>query len=178
MTLDEVGFYNAFRTAIGTATKTVAISHLDTKAPLRVPGTAEADYYRAFHRLVRLRNQVRFRRIERLSKDKVAWIEEFMARHKGRTNFSLACLNDEPTIRKLPYVSVQIVDDSLTYLVAIAEHYGETHPKRDLVIHDVDAAALWRAYYQQLWDRADVVIDAGKVDEAAWRALKRRLGTA
>jgi len=173
--LHEEKFYAKFRTAVESAAKAVAISHLDTKPPVRRKGSEEAAYYKAFHELVRVRTNVRFQRIERVSPQKIAWLSELVKAHEGHHNFSLSCITSEPEKRKLPYVSVQIVDEETTFLVAIAEHY-DPHTERDILIHDVKATSLWREYYKGLWSSALPVIEDGRLNAANWKLIQEKMG--
>lgn len=173
--LHEDEFYRQFTTALESAGKAVAICHLDTRPPVRAQGTAEAEYYRRFHELVVTHSGVRFQRIERVSREKLPWVSELLEKHSGHQNFSLGCLELGSGDRKTPYVSVQIVDDSSTFLVAIAQHYSP-HTVRDILIRDADATALWQRYYGDLWDGALVLLENGVINTKNWKGLRQRLG--
>jgi hypothetical protein len=80
-----------------------------------------------------------------------------------------------PAPRKLPTVSVQLVDERLTYLVAIVEHVG-AHSPRDLRISDSAAAKMWLAYYDEmLWRPAIKIVEDGKGNEIGLAAVQNEI---
>ena len=93
----------------------------------------------------------------------------------GRQNCSLACLLIENQDRKIPAISVQLIDAKRVYLVAIREHV-DAHAARDMCITDADASAMWLEYYNQmLWGPAIKVVENGHVNEAARQRLQAEI---
>jgi hypothetical protein len=127
-------FYSDFHLDISMATAAVDISHLDIRPPLdaALPGSETRRYYDDFARTVRTRGNVRFRRIERVSRQKREWLEHLVDEFTGRANFSLACLVTPEEDRKIGAISVQLVDARKVYLVAIREH-SSAHAVRDIL---------------------------------------------
>jgi len=167
----EDQFYSEFQNAIGKASKAVALSHLDIKPPQQLPGTPAKTYYDNLRRIVRQNPGVRFKRVERIAPEKLAWIEKLVEDFKGYKNFSLACLEIPYVEAKTPYVSVQLIDDSATYICAVARHYSPYTP-RDILINDASANSLWRTYFEEsLWEAAIKVIEDGTLNESNWKRI-------
>jgi hypothetical protein len=121
------------------------------------------------------RPEVQFRRVERLDREKVEWIERLARNYEGLTNVSLAVLRLEHEARKPSQVSVQVIDNNLVYLVAIAEHEG-LHTDRDIRIRDEEAARIWISYYDaSLWSRAQPIVERGKFDRTLWQRLRSQV---
>jgi hypothetical protein len=165
-------FYARFKKVIGNATVGVHITHLDTLPPNRPRKTEANDYYSSIAEIVKSRPRVSFRRVERFSTEKKEWIEELVNDYTGVDNFSLAVLLLESRERYTGLVSVQIVDDHQTALVAVAEHYSSIGP-RDVWISDKSCTSLWTSYYENiLWRPAAKVLENGRLNTAEYNRVK------
>jgi hypothetical protein len=80
--------------------------------------------------------------------------------------FSLACLPDrEPEVDAIATVSVQCIDEDQIFFVAVGEQQESRGP-RDLYVESEDFNRIWNQYYDRLWNRAILVIDRGRIDDA------------
>jgi hypothetical protein len=166
----DTDFYSRFPVALRAAQIGVAITHLDTRPPTRIKGSSNERYYGDLPKIVKS-SRARFRRVDRASREKRSWLEGIVQQCSGSSNFSLGVLLTGSTDRKLPHVSVQLIDDDTTVLVAISEH-DRTHGPRDIWIRDPDCTNLWRAYYDAiLWRPAVKVIEDGVFNKDAWEEV-------
>jgi hypothetical protein len=79
------------------------------------------------------------------------------------------------TARKLPAISVQLIDNRKCYLVAIREHV-EAHAPRDISITDREATAMWLGYYNEmLWGKAIKVVENGVLNQLGLDAVRAHL---
>ncbi len=173
--LHEDEFYADFENKIASAQHNVDICHFGKLPPTKRPSSPEEDYYDRFHKAVK-NSPAAFRRLERITPEKIEWIERLIKGFKGVKNFSLACLHDEDTESDqiLP-VSVQRIDQTKVYLVALGEHYSTTG-HRDIFINSKEVADLIGRYFEgRLWRRSIRIIDRGAFDEQAWSDLRGRV---
>lgn len=170
----DSAFYKTFETALREARVGVAITHLDTRPPTLRRGTPAEHYYTNLCKLIK-NSPATFRRVERLSRDKIPWLQKHISEYEGVRNFSLSVIMPPYEDRKLPHVSVQLIDSHTCILVAVAEHEG-THGPRDIWMRDEDSTLLWKNYYDAiLWRQATKLIENGSVDHATWDRLKQEL---
>lgn len=171
--IQEAEFYPAFLQEIKTAQKNVDICHFARKPPKR-SRDYEKSYYKALPDVIK-NSRASCRRLERITKDKLPWIEEIIDTYKGVNNFSLRCLFDDEKSEQILPVSVQRIDDHKVYLVALAEHYA-THGPRDIAITSPELTRLFTQYFnERLWDKAVLVMENGNLDENEWKKLKRKV---
>ena len=174
--LRQQEFYKQFSDSIDLARSAVDIAHLDTRPPGGLVGSPEKEYYSSVLDRVRRKREVAFRRVERVARDKCDWITEIVKTYQGLENFSLACLIVDEKRRKLPYVSVQLVDENISFLVAVSEH-STPRGCRDIFIKDSEASSLWKTYYEKmLWEDALKVIEHGQLNEPVWKRVQKALG--
>jgi hypothetical protein len=173
----EQNFYARFSEKIRNARLLAYISHLDVVPPAvyYLEGSAAYDYYTQIFHIIRNNSKLLVRRLERVSKEKIPWIEEHIRQLGGAPNFSLSCFVELPETALPKGVSVQCVDETDAVLVAVARHSNPTEP-RDIWLTGDLVARMWRDYFEQrLWASAQPIIVKGVVDAAAWNALKARL---
>ena len=167
-------FYTEFRKKVGSALKTVDMTHLDTASPqsYALSNTITGEYYANFADMVRKKTDVDFRRVERVSVEKKDWIERIVRELGGQVNFSLSVLTPDDPTEKLPHISVQIIDGKDVFLVAVAMH-KTSHNFRDMSITDERSAEIWRNYYDNtLWEKSERVIDRGKINEVNLKRVR------
>jgi len=171
-TIHQDEFYRLFGTSIRSAKNSVAIAHLDTHPPALV-GTTEPSYYKELASQMKSRPYVRFRRVERLTAEKIPWIGKLIQEYRGLKNVSLGCIDLGTAPRKPPHVSVQLIDDYLTFLVAVAAHYPHSG-NRDVIIQDKAANTIWVSYYDTtLWNGSIKLIENGDVNEETWSNIRK-----
>lgn len=173
--LHEDDFYSNFSETINSASKSVLISHLDIKPPTKLKGSSSKKYYDDFFRLVKSKSIVRYKRVERVSKEKIEWIETIINKLKDSDNFSLRCFISENNDEKLGAISVQLIDDNYVYLVAVSGH-TMPHTKRDILIRGREINMMWQMYYEDiLWNTSHSIIENGRLNQENWDILKQKL---
>ena len=165
-------FFKEFGAALDRARHGVALSHFDSRSPLATATPAADAYYQKLSECVRRKPEVSFRRLERRTRDKVDWLLKLRDDYSGARNFSVALLPFGGRQRnKLPVISVQIIDEEVSFLVAVASH-EDLHSARDMALMGAEAARIWQAYYDELWNDSDLLIDKGAVNDELLRALE------
>jgi hypothetical protein len=171
--IQEAEFYPTFLQEIKTAQKNVDICHFARKPPERARDY-EKLYYRELPNTIK-NSRASCRRLERITKEKLPWIEEIIDTYKGVDNFSLRGLVDDDKSDQILPVSVQRIDDHKVYLVALAEHYA-THGPRDISITSPELTLLFTQYFnERLWEKAVPLMSNGNLDENEWKKLKRKV---
>jgi hypothetical protein len=173
--LHEEEFYSYFRYIIKNARTNVDITNLSLESPLGSKKPEQKTYYSEFVRIVKDKQKVIFRRVERISKEKEEWIDGLISDFSGVNNFSLYCIN-EPKESKgevlSDLVSVQRVDNDHTFIVALLEHTS-TIGHRDIYFRDKSVTEFFREYYQKrLVDKSIPLIINGRPDIEAWEKIK------
>lgn len=164
----EPDFYDRLDEDIREAENHVWISYLDNKSPLESHDEDKVQYYENLGELIREKSGqgVEFRRIVRAIPNLDPWIREMLNEREGISRYSLACLPDEnPDTRSKPHVSVQIIDDEITYFVAVGEQQ-ETNEPRDMFVRSMELNDQWGRYYQRMWDDSFVILRRGQVQES------------
>jgi hypothetical protein len=173
----EQDFYSRFADKLRNATKLAYISHLDVVPPQAyyLEGTQAFDYYKQIFKIIRSSPKLPVRRVERVSKEKISWIETHIKELGNVPNFSLSCFVESPSTSLPKSISVQCVDETDAILVAVARHSNPTEP-RDIWLCGDAVAKMWRQYFEQrLWASAQPIIVNGVVDVKAWEKLKASL---
>ncbi|MFP8834391.1 hypothetical protein ACLIJR_08990 [Hydrogenophaga sp. XSHU_21] len=173
----EHDFYSKFADRLRNAGKLAYISHLDVVPPQNyyLQGTQAFDYYKQIFEIIRSNPKLPVRRVERVSKEKISWIEKHIEELKGVPNFSLSCYVESPSTALPKSISVQCVDDTDAILVAVAKHSNPTEP-RDIWLCGDSVTKMWRQYFEQrLLANAQPIIVNGVVDAKAWDILKASL---
>jgi hypothetical protein len=124
-------------------------------------------YYRQMHQLMRKRgNEVRFRRLLRQSSGNEAWAADVVRKLVGIPRVDLALLKDldpENPDNAMPLaLSVQIVDQSAVWLVAVQSH-EQIGEYRDVVVEGGELPKVMQLYFDRLWGHADVILESGNL---------------
>lgn len=174
----EEEFYSNFKYIIKNASTNVDITNLSLESPLGSNKPEQDDYYAEFLKVVRGKPRVKFRRVERISKDKIPWIEKLIADFSGVANFSLYVILDsidERSNELSNLVSIQRIDNEHTFIVALLEHTS-TIGYRDIYFRDRSVTEFFREYYQKrLIIKSKSIIINGRFVQSTWESLKREL---
>lgn len=168
-------FYPQFLTRMRRATNRVFIAYLATYPP---DGTAHRDrkeYYIKQARLLRDNTNITFRRIVRNCPDNREWICTLLQQGNGRPNANLGLLDDSDADDMPLALSIQLIDDVDTWLVAVTGHERKG-PHRDVHVSDREFNALMAEYYDRLWKKATVLLDTGRITTAGSAFLGNRGG--
>lgn len=162
-------FHERFRRHATFAKSAVLMSHLDTEPPRKKGPTGS--YFSNLESLIKGNSSAEFIRVERLSPEKIEWVQELISSLGSEGNFSLYVLNvDGP--QKLPHVSVQVIDERVSALVAVHRH-SAAGSKRDIWIEDRDTARMWAEYFRAfLVNNSNSIVKNGYFDESEWDALR------
>jgi len=162
--LRDEAFYRHFLEAAKDARHTVRIAYFSPTPPDSVDIPDREKYYQEMTDLMWRRGDVRFKRLVRYSDENRAWIERLVRKFAGRHNIDIAVLSrDLPADERMPLaMSVQVVDDEKTYLVAIASHEREGE-YRDVFIENPVIAKAMETYYQRLWHVSEELLAAGQL---------------
>lgn len=174
----EEEFYSNFRYIIKNSRNNVDITHLALESPIGSKKPEQKTYYSELVKTVKSKQNVIFRRVERVSKEKIEWIEQLLHDFTNVNNFSLYCILDPRESRGSELsdlVSVQRVDNEHTFIVALLEHTSTTG-FRDIYIRDKSITDFFREYYQKrLIQKATPIIVNGRPDLEAWNKIKIEL---
>lgn len=172
--LHEESFYNKFTQCINSSTHNVDIAHLGLAKPTNLKTTVQSQYYKKLKEYVKQNPAVTFRRVERVSIDKIDWIELIMKDFKGIKNFSLYCFYDNSN-EMSDLLSIQRIDETHSFIVAMNEH-NSTRGSRDIYIRDKNVTEFFIEYYNnRLINRSRTIISKGKVDFNQWESIKKTL---
>lgn len=170
--ISEEDFYSRFELDVFQAKDMVLTAHLDVNPPLIYSGTRAEQYYERVFRAYREKPAVRFERIEVVGPEKIQWIDEYLEKCTELKNFSLKVLPVEDYNIVRPYLSVQLIDTDLVYLVAIAKHHDKYRP-RDIFIRSAEVSQLFVQYYEEkLLRLAKPVLTHGKLVGRNWEEIK------
>lgn len=163
----ESDFYNHWEENVLEAERRVKISYFDNVNPAESADEDKAEYYENIEDITRdmSENGVEFQRIVRAVPQTEEWIERMVENLEGVPRFSLACLPDnKPEERQKPHVSVQLIDDDLTYFVAVGEQIERNEP-RDAFVQSEALNSQWNRYYDRIWENCFIVLERGHVQE-------------
>jgi hypothetical protein len=171
----EEEFYSFFKYMIKNAKNNVDITHLSLESPINSNKPEQKKYYSEFVKTVKNKPKVIFRRVERVSAEKIPWIEKLLNDFSGVTNFSLYCLVEPIESRNLELsdlISIQRVDNEHTFIVALLEHTSTTGA-RDIYFRDKSITEFFREYYQKrLIQKSKPIITNGRPNIANWELIK------
>lgn len=159
-------FYNEFNSAARSATFSVNICYFAPYPPAQVSTENQAEYYRDIVRTIRRSRNVTFRRIIRQADRNKLWIAELVEKLMGRRNAHIAVLQrDLPENELMPLaLSVQVVDEEKTWIVAIKTHEREDR-YRDVYVHSREFGQALMDYYNRLWSHSNVILEHGELTE-------------
>jgi hypothetical protein len=166
----EVNFYDRWLSDVENATNRVEITYFDNKDPRSSTDPTKSDYYEDLSETIARKSAegVEFRRIVRAIPNHKDWIDNMIGEHEGTSRFSLACIPDkEPEEAEKPHVSVQLIDDEITYFVAVGEQ-RETSEPRDMFVRSAEMNTQWSRYYEKLWNDSFVVLRRGQLNQTQY----------
>jgi hypothetical protein len=156
-------FYAEFEAAQKNAKHTVRICYFAPYAPGDTGHSERKWYYDQLLKTIKQKPSVKFRRLERNSSRKLAWMGQLATCLQGVPNADLAVLDDLPETEEMPLaLSVQVIDDDRVWFVALAGH-ERTDQYRDVYIQSVEVGEAMKLYFDRLWGKARVIIDAGRI---------------
>lgn len=159
----ESKFYQQWISDVTEAERRVEITYFDNKDPVESPDEVKAEYYEDIGDVIERKPDVEFRRMVRAIPQLNDWVEHLLDERDGLANYSLACFPDnEPAEPERPYISVQLIDNDLTYFVAVGEQ-RETSSPRDMYVESEEMNNQWSKYYKWLWNRSFVILRRGSI---------------
>lgn len=134
--------------------------------PAQVSTENQAEYYRDVLKTIRRLPNVTFRRVIRQADRNKSWVAELARKLRGRRNAHIAILRRDLTENDLMplALSVQIIDEEKTWIVAIRTHEREDR-YRDVYVHSREFGQALMDYYNRLWTYSDVVLEHGELTE-------------
>lgn len=175
--INEVNWYDEFEPNLKDADDHVYISYLHNEDPRDSQDERKVKYYENVSNVIKNKSTegVEIRRVIRGIPSLEDWIDTILEEHEGTTWYSLACIPDsEPDVVNKPHISVQLIDDNITYFVAVGEQKEETYP-RDMFVKSEEMNTQWDRYYRTLWKSSLVVLERGNIDEDELERLKDHL---
>lgn len=161
----ESNFHDVFKKDIKNAKNRVYVTYFNNQNPREDNDPDIRRYYEEIEDIVRKKNDVQFIRIVRGIPQVEDWIDYLVETHEGRENYSLACtMDEEPDDDLKSHVPVQLIDDEITYFVAVGEQDEYSDP-RDMFIRSEEVNTQWERYYDRLWKESLELISRGEVDE-------------
>lgn len=176
--LRESDFYNHFRSAVEDAQHSVRIAYLAPYPPTEVAYKHRKRYYDEILELMKRRTDVTFKRLVRESPRNEHWVAEMLGELRDRPNVDIALLTrDLPPNCDLPLtLSVQVIDDDKSWIVAIGSHEREGE-FRDIYVENAALAKGLAEYYNRIWLVSEKLLDRGRIT-AAGQSLLERIGNA
>jgi hypothetical protein len=172
--LRDDDFYARFRAEITSAQHFVNISYFSPRPPDENSDPVRRQYYSGLSKLVRRNGHVQFKRIVRGSRENERWISSQLVLFRGVANMSIAIIDDVPETESMGLaLSVQVIDEKLSWLVALGSHEREAR-FRDLFIDNADAAVGLNTYFLRLWARSTVVLSNGQPTQEGQALLGKR----
>lgn len=165
-------FYSQFLVATKTARHFVNIMYLSPYPPDHTTDKDRLRYYEDLLTVIKRRTEVGFRRIIRSTPNSKAWIERLLKDLEGCPNANVAVLR-EPGSDEMPLaLSTQVIDGEKTWLVAIGEQERKG-AYRDLYIESTEMSEAFQKYYDRIWNRSIVYLDAGRITAEGNKFLGR-----
>jgi hypothetical protein len=155
-------FYDSFLLAAKRARHSVNIMYLAPRPPDYTEHQERKEYYHDLLSVIQRRQQVRFSRIVRQTTETKQWIADLLRELTGSANAYLCVIRDTEREEMPLGLSTQIMDESRVWFVALSSH-ERTGEYRDIFIeHPVVGEAMQR-YFDRVWLRGKVLLDAGRV---------------
>lgn len=166
-------FHDDFLIACRRANSHVCITNLSPK-PIYFDASEERKRYLLdLVREIQNKPRVQFRRLMRETSDNLDLAEDLLSKLQGVTNSHIALLSDSGKEDNPLALSVQIVDDHDSWLVALSSHERQSS-YRDVHVHDKIFTQALHKYYERLWDRGTVILDSGVVTERGNQLVNSR----
>lgn len=164
-------FYKEFLGHCEMARHYAKICYFAPVPPERGAGEARRRYYPRLLRVMRANPQVTFKRIIRDTEANRIWAKEMVSIFANATNFHLALLSDRGPEEEMPLaLSVQVVDSSNAWLVAVSEH-TDTSLYRDVAVENEILVEALNRYFDRLWSLSRVVFRPGDAVAQAHRLI-------
>lgn len=175
--LTDSEFYKEFLFAVGDARHTVCIAYLAPYPPADVGYKHRKKYDEQILQFMKQRTDVTFKRLIRDSPSNREWISGLMRELKDKPNVDIALLSADlaPEKEMGLTMSVQLVDDDKTWLVALKAHEMEGD-FRDIYIENPDVAAALRSYYDRIWKTATLLLSRGRLTGEGSELLQEAKG--
>ena len=159
--LKEGDFYKEFLGNCMKARHYVKICYFSAVPPDHGAPSSREAYYKEMIRVMKHNPTTVFKRIIRDSTANRSWAEQLAIQLGNTTNCSIAMLKDMDESHTMPLaLSVQIIDGTDSWLVAVAEHAG-SDMYRDLAISNLLVAEAFDKYFDRLWDLSTIVFQPG-----------------
>jgi hypothetical protein len=155
-------FYLEFEHAVRTSESSVNICYFAPEPPTYDPDPARKRYYRKLESEMRSRSDVTFRRIVRATEANRVWANNLAKTFSGRSNVSIALIEEDLDAEMPLALSVQTVDGVKAWLVAIEAH-NRKGQYRDVYIESDAFTDAMVKYFDRLWKRSVVVLDSGRL---------------
>lgn len=169
--LRENEFYKDFLGHCVSANQYVNISYFSPRPPAVGGSRERVDYYDRIASVMKRNPNTRFRRLVRDTPANRDWVLQLVGELEGTHNCYIALLGDyDKEIEMGRALSVQLVDDKIAWLVAIAEH-GGAGLYRDVAIENPEIAAMLNKYFERLWRLSQTVFEPGMNLEDTTNAL-------
>lgn len=176
--LREEQFYATLKVLIASSKDNIDLSHMSLQPPVQKSGSLQESYYKSLKSIAKKSNS-HIRRVERLSKEKIQWIEGLIKDFSKISNFSLFIYKD-PSLElqkseMSALLSVQRVDSEHTFIVALNEHSSISRP-RDIYFRSKMLTDYFVKYYQdRIIKHSECIIDNGIFNEPKWQQIKSNL---
>lgn len=167
MLLSSEQLYRELRSAAESSKSRIYTTYMGDRDPKLGATASKIKYFQIMEELPKKRPNLTVRRIVRVTKENARWAEGLARVYSGQGNVSIALLllaDGTP----IP-LSVQMYDNSKTFLVRIANR-PPGHP-RDIAISSASVVDVLDGYYDSLWSASRVVVDSGRLDERALKAI-------
>ena len=158
-------FYIQFLAEAKMAKNDVNIMYLSPTPPGHTNNRERSEYYKSMTSLIRKTNNVRFNRIVRITQANKEWITNLLLQFDGSANVYIAGYKDHETIDNPLALSVQIIDQKQSWLVAVGSHERQG-AYRDIYIESNEFGEAIQKYYNRIWSRSDVLMNAGNITAA------------
>jgi hypothetical protein len=159
--LKENEFYKDFLGSCVKANHYVSICYFAPQPPENGGSTERLNYYREMIKIMRNNPTTQFRRIIRDTPANRIWTRKLVSELLTPTNCTIAMLSDRNEDVSMPLaLSVQIVDGTMAWLVAVSEHAGAP-VYRDVAIENPTVVEVLNKYFDRLWGLSRVVFQPG-----------------
>jgi hypothetical protein len=166
-------FYSQFRDHVQRSQHLVRICYFAPYPPSEVKDKEWHAYYEEALDLMKKRQNVAFKRIIRSSQRNEPWIASLVQELRNRGNNDIAILGDLPESDAMPLaLSVQIIDETDCWIVAIASHENEG-VYRDVHLASTRATKAINDYFERLWSKSVKLLDRGRITEEGERLISR-----
>jgi hypothetical protein len=164
-------FYDAFLAAAKQSRSSVNIMYLAPTPPHRTNNPDRIEYYAKLLTTIKKKPEVRFNRIVRQSPENRDWIAGLITALTNCPNASIAALKDHETEEMPLSLSVQVVDNTKVWFVAIQAH-ERVDDYRDLYVHNSLIADAMTHYFKRIWDRSKPLLTDGQITAEGRRYIQ------